>query len=57
MKIKEQINIAQDLIKRLQDYIELKKVKSKLNNEVKQQQIDDLINDIVFVTREMVKEL
>ncbi len=57
MKIKEQINIAQDLIKRLQDYIELKKVKSKLNNKVKQQQIDDLINDIVFVTREMVKEL
>lgn len=57
MKIKQQIDIAQDLIKRLQDYIELKKVKSKLNNEVKQQQIDDLINDIVFVTKEMVKEL
>lgn len=57
MKIKEQINIAQDLIKRLQDYIELKKAKSKLNNEVTHEQIDYLIKDIVFITKEMVKEL
>ena len=57
MKTKEQIELAQDIILGLQDYVELAKVEKKLKIEAHKQQTSKLIETIVDVSRVNINEL
>lgn len=57
MKTKEQIELAQDLIKDLQDYTELAKVEKKLKLDKNKESTGRLIADLVEEINDSVGEL
>lgn len=57
MKNKEQIELAQELILDLQDYVELAKVEKKLKVKVNQEQTGNLIDCIVDVVKSNIDKL
>ena len=57
MKTKEQIELAQDLIKDLQDYTELAKVEKKLKLDKNKESTNRLIADLVEEINNSVGEL
>lgn len=57
MKTKEQIELAQDLIKDLQDYTELAKVEKKLKLDKNKESTNRLIADLVEEINDSVGEL
>ena len=57
MKTKEQIELAQDLIKDLQDYVELAKVEKKLKLDKNKESTGRLIADLVEEINDSVGEL
>lgn len=57
MKSKEQIELAEDIIAGLQDYVELAKVEKKLKIEANKQQTSKLIEVVVEVTKANIQEL
>ncbi len=57
MKNKEQIKTAQELIKSLQDYVELAKVEKKLKDEIKKEQVNEMVGDIVLAAKKMINEI
>ena len=53
MKSKEQIEIAQQIIANIQDYVELAKVQRKLKVENVEQQIDNVADFIKINAKEL----
>lgn len=57
MKSKKQIELAQDIIAGLQDYVELAKVEKKLKIEANKQQTSKLIEVVIEVAKANIQEL
>lgn len=57
MKAKEQIELAQDLIQGLQDYVELAKVEKKLKIKANKDNTAKMIECIVDVAKSNINEL
>lgn len=57
MKSKEQIEQAQDLIRNLQDYVELAKTEKKIKVKDNQNQINDLLDKVTKYVKDNVEVL
>lgn len=57
MKSKQQIELAEDIIAGLQDYVELAKVEKKLKIEANKQQTSKLIEVVIEVAKANIQEL
>lgn len=57
MKSKEQIEKAQELIKNLQDYVELAKTEKKMKVKDNQNQINDLLDKVTKYVKDNVEVL
>lgn len=57
MKSKEQIEKAQELIKNLQDYVELAKTEKKMKVKDNQNQISDLLDKVTKYVKDNVEVL
>lgn len=57
MKTKEQIELAQDIILGLQDYVELAKVEKKLKIEANKEHTSRMLDNIVDLAQANISEL
>lgn len=57
MKTKEQIEQAQDIVRNLQDYVELAKTEKKMKVKDNQNQINDLLDKVTKYVKDNVEVL
>lgn len=57
MKSKEQIEQAQDIVRNLQDYVELAKTEKKMKVKDNQNQINDLLDKVTKYVKDNVEVL